>query len=136
MKFLNIFLSLSLLLTVSACTLKKEEPKTTDTKPTSEEIQKHVLNKGIRFGAPTETEDPLVLTARSLQPAIDKWLKEGIANGTLNEWGDMVGTEAPTAQQLMDSKTKKTNTKYEWIVKRHADLLAGWAKQIQNGEVK
>lgn len=131
MKFINIILALTLLVSISACNTKKT---VTPSEPTVSDKQKEILNKGIHFGEKAQKEDPLSKVAESLQPAIDKWLEKGMADKTLNEWGEPFGSEPPTATQLFDSVTKKPSTKYEWIVRRHGDLIMQWSKEQEEAK--
>ncbi len=130
MKYFSLLLSLTIVLSLSAC---NQEKTNTPPQASVSETEKEILNKGIHFG---DKKDPFAEVTDSLKPAIDRWLEEGMKNETLNEWGDPFGSLPPTKEQLTDPYTKKLNTKYEWIMRRHGDLIVQWAKEAKAIEEK
>lgn len=87
------------------------------------------------FAAPVATssddprfEDPMFRLAENLKPAIENWLEEN--EDTVNEYGDVIGTPPPPVSRWIDKGTGRRITLYEYILKRHPDLIVEWGQQI------
>jgi len=76
-------------------------------------------------------KDGLGIIASTFQPAIDNWLEEN--EDTLNEYGDSIDAAIPSEEDLFDKSVNRKINRYEYIIKRHQDMISVWTKEV-NGK--